>query len=247
MIKLYRNLTPLYLNPTNSAKLHAEFTSSGKTVWAHKEIKKFLLTLSSYKCAYCECQLGEESKYMEVEHFQDKDTYPSKVIEWENLLPSCKRCNVSKSTHDVLSEPIINPFVDNPKDHIEFHLYRLRGTTDKGTASEDVLDLNNFEKVLKKRFEIGNGIQESLQGILEKVQLYKEDPTVRRRNRLLGNLQGVLNECSPEASYSAASATVLHSAPSYSTIVNNLKSLGIWNQELQDLHDSSISCVLPYA
>lgn len=244
MIRLYRSFTPLYLNPDNSAQLKADFELSGKVVWGHNEIKKSLLELSSYKCAYCECKLAEESKYMEVEHFHDKDSYPSMVIEWENLLPSCKRCNASKGTHDVVADPIINPFVDNPKAHIEFHLYRLRGTTDKGAATEEVLDLNNFEKVLKKRFDIGNSIQESLRDILEKVQLYKENSTVRRRNRLLGNLKGVLNECIPEASYSAASATVLHGESSYSTIINELKELGIWSNDLQALHDSSQSCAL---
>lgn len=244
MIRLYRTFTPLYLNPQNTAKLKAEFSSSGKSVWAHKEIKQSLLELSLNKCAYCECKLAEESKYMEVEHFQDKDTYPSKVVDWDNLLPSCKRCNVSKSTHDVMADPIINPFTENPKDHLEFHLYRLRGTTDRGTTSEEVLDLNNFDKVLKKRFDIGNSIQESLKDIVEKLQLYKDDSTVRRRNRLLGYLTGVLSECIPEASYAAISATVLHGEASYSNIVDELKKLTLWNKELQDLHDLSEEYVL---
>ena len=37
---------------------------------------------------------------MEVEHFEDKKNNPNKVIEWENFLPSCKRCNGSKFTQD---------------------------------------------------------------------------------------------------------------------------------------------------
>ncbi|WP_375276699.1 HNH endonuclease [Alteromonas australica] len=247
MIKLNRNFTPLYLSPENSARLREAFKSSGKAVWAHTEVKTALLELSSYKCAYCECKLAEESKYMEVEHFHDKASYPSMVIEWDNLLPSCKRCNVSKSTHDVKEEPIINPFINNPKDHIEFHLYRLRGTSDIGIATEEVLDLNNFEKVLQKRFDIGNSIQDSLKDIIEKVQLYEKNQSVRRRNKLIGSLKGLLDECVPEASYSAASATVLHNDPNYLTIVRDLKALNIWTKDLQVLHDNSLSCALQYA
>ncbi|EON74840.1 hypothetical protein ADIS_4703 [Lunatimonas lonarensis] len=43
-------------------------------------LKESLLELSYGKCAYCECDLKEEAKYMEVEHFEDKANNPNKVL-----------------------------------------------------------------------------------------------------------------------------------------------------------------------
>ena len=49
------------------------------------------------------------------------DDYPDEVVDWDNLLPSCKRCNTTKGTHDVVTEPIINPFDIDPKILPRFH------------------------------------------------------------------------------------------------------------------------------
>ena len=247
MIKLNRAFTPLYLNPKKVHELTHEYKISGKSVWAHKELKWALLEISFRKCAYCECELNEESKYMEVEHFEDKDNNPDKVVTWDNLLPSCKRCNAAKGTHDVLKEPIVNPFVLDPRNHFTFHLYRLRGLTEEGKLSEDVLDLNNYEKVLKKRFDIGNAVQESLIDIKEKIASYEATTSTRTKNRIMGQFKGVLRECVPESSYSATASTVLHCDENYSFIIDKLKALKLWDHECDKLNNSSLVCVLKCA
>lgn len=247
MIKLNRYFTPTYLNPQKVKDLTDEYKSNGKNVWAHNEIKGALLKLSNNKCAYCECELNEESKYMEVEHFQDKSTYPDKVAVWDNLLPSCKRCNVSKGTHDVVAEPIVNPFEMDPAEHLVFHLYRFQGITDEGKMTEDVLDLNNYEKVLRKRFDIGNALQESLCQVKEKLDIYETKTSIRLRNKILGHLKNVLAECTPKSSYSAASSTVLHGDENYDSITRKMKDLSIWDDELEALHNESLFCKLKYA
>lgn len=50
-----------------------------KTVWKEKYIYDALMAMSYNKCCYCECLLNEESKYMEIEHFHDKSSYPEEV------------------------------------------------------------------------------------------------------------------------------------------------------------------------
>ena len=72
-----------------------EFLSSGKTknVWKIKWLKDAVYQMAFGKCCYSEIRLVEESKYMEVEHYAPKSIYPDKVMEWGNLLPSCKKCN----------------------------------------------------------------------------------------------------------------------------------------------------------
>jgi hypothetical protein len=47
----------------------AQYLATGTSVWNFDELKEALLWTSYGKCAYCECRLSEESKYVEVEHF----------------------------------------------------------------------------------------------------------------------------------------------------------------------------------
>ena len=244
MIRLERIFTPLCLAPSKVAGLTAEYLANGVSVWNFDELKGALLRTSFGKCAYCECRLSEESKYIEVEHFFCKSLYANKVIEWDNLLPSCKRCNGSKSGHDVGAEPIVNPYIDDPADHLAFRLYQLRPASEKGRTTLDVLDLNDSERVVKIRFEIGEAIQASLSQGVEKFERYIEQQNTRRRNVLLSHLRGLLNECQPSSDYSATSATVLHSDQRYPELRSKLIRLNLWNEQLEQLHSASIRLVL---
>ena len=122
MIKLNRPPKPIYLSPEKELELVEKFKESGSAVWKAADITEPLLEASSKKCAYCECRLQEADSYMEVEHFRHKDEYADNVVDWENLLPSCKRCNTKKGTHDVVREPIVNPFDETPGDHLQLDI-----------------------------------------------------------------------------------------------------------------------------
>ncbi|MXV53320.1 HNH endonuclease [Pedobacter sp. HMF7647] len=246
MIKLSRDFTPTYLNPNKVIELTSLFVDTSKSVWNTPEIKESLLALSNDKCAYCECKLNYESNYLEVEHFEDKSHYPEKVVVWENLLPSCKRCNGSKGFHNVNDEPIINPFVEDPKIHLRLRCYRLKGKTTLGQATIDVIDLNNSARSVYKRFEIGNAILETLEDIKYKIGCYREKQSTRMKNKILGSTEALLLECQPTAAYTATSASVLHSNSDYVEIRNTLKSLEIWAQELEELHNNSKRFVLDF-
>ncbi|MEY4905923.1 MAG: hypothetical protein RLZZ292_3738 [Bacteroidota bacterium] len=123
MIKLEYAPQPTELNATWQTTQTSLFKTTGKAVWKVAFIEKALLASSFQKCAYSESLLGEEGKYMEIDHFYCKSLFPDKVVEWENLLPSNKKCNIVKDDHNVETEPIINPYKDNPKDH--FYLQRV--------------------------------------------------------------------------------------------------------------------------
>lgn len=242
MIKLSRNQTPLCLNPKFVYSATTEFKTSGTSVWNIVELKNTLLSLSYNKCAYCECNLATESKYLEVEHFEDKDSNPDKVLDWENLLPSCKRCNGSKGTHDVNLEPIINPFLIDPKEHLKIRLYRFKYKTSIGCNTIQVVDLNNYNRIVKKRFEIGERFQSLIDEAKEKLEIFKSNKSTRSRNRLLGQLESTLLECQPSSEYSATTASILHSSDLYYSLKTEMEIMGLWSNNFKILHD--LSCQL---
>jgi hypothetical protein len=108
----------------------------------------------------------------------------------------------------------------------------------------EVLDLNDSERVVKIRFEIGEAIQASLSQAVEKLERYSDQQTTRRRNVLLSHIRGLLHECQPSSAYSATSATVLHSDERYPDLRSELIRLELWNEQLEELHSASARLVL---
>ncbi|WP_139831334.1 MULTISPECIES: HNH endonuclease [unclassified Pseudomonas] len=240
MIKLERNFHPLCLSPNETARLTDIFKEKNISVWNFYELKSALLETSFGKCAYCECDLTKESKYMEVEHFRGKDTYPDDVMNWSNLLPACKRCNGTKGDHNVEEVPIINPYETNPREHFNFRLYRFRAKTNIGLETIGAFDLNNSDRAVMVRFEIGERLHEALIKARERLDAYKLNLSTRTKNLLIGTVKSILAECQCSSEYAATTATILHSDAEYSHIKNEIMKLGFWDQELLDLDASSI-------
>ena len=241
MIKLKRIITPACLNPTKTKTLVEKFKASKEPVWHIDDLKWALKLSSNGKCAYCECKIDEESKYLEVEHFKDKDTYPDDVITWSNLLPSCKRCNVKKGTHDVCNEPIINPYDIDPRAHLGLRLYRIRPLTKLG---ETTIDLNNYERILKKRFQVGEMLHGSIDTAKEKLASYIAKPSTRTKNRLTSQIHAILSECIAEREYAATAATIVANDPDYIDIKNTMRLSGLWDSELDELEAEMASLYL---
>lgn len=244
MIKLNRNFHPLCLNPQETKRLTDEFKATKASVWNFEALKKALLETSHGKCAYCECDLTKESKYVKVEHFCDKDTYPDDVVKWKNLLPSCKRCNGSKGTHNVLASPIVNPYEADPRDHLLLRLYRFRPKTKVGEESIAVLGLNNADRAVLVRFEIGEGIQESLERASEILEAFKINGATRTKNRLVSIIRELLLECHPTSEYAATASTIIHSDKNFAALIEELKTLSLWTPELDALHTESKNVAL---
>lgn len=234
MIKLIRSFCPIRLTPDFVKVKTEEYKRTKKSVWNIEWLKDDLKKLSYGKCAYCECDLSKGSSYMEVEHFEDKHHNEDKVMQWDNLLPSCKHCNVHKSDHDVIAEPIVNPFVDNPKDHLYLQCYRYKPKDEKGRTTIDVLQLNDNErKMVYTRFDLGNKLQELILSNIEKLKTYSQNASVINRNKLKNSVNAMLQLCQPESEFSATCATVLHSSVEYLELKTKMKHIGLWSQELE--------------
>lgn len=244
MIKLERAQKPDFLSEEKISELTKIFKETKSSVWNHEAIKQPLLLSSHQKCAYCECCVSEESKYMEVEHFKYKDKYENLVVEWVNLLPSCKRCNIAKSDHDVELEQLINPYDTDPKEHLKLKLYKLKGLTQLGKSTIHTADLNNSERLVVKRFDIGQQLQSSIETATERLELYTSDKTTRRKNKLIGIIETILQECQPSSIYSATTATIALNDEDLINIINNMKQFEIWPQHLEDLYKSASNLAL---
>jgi len=237
MIKLDRTQKPVELTDEFKDTKTDEFKLTGKSVWNVNFIKNGLLGFSNDKCCYCEANINEESKYLEVEHFHHKDIYKDEVLEWENLLPSCKKCNSTKNDHDTMLEPIIDPSKIDPKNHLKYKCYRVKGSDDFGKLTVSVLKLNDQDRLVKKRFEIGNAIQEKLEQLNELTDDYINgiQTSTRRKNRIVNGVKDLMKEGLPTAIYSATSATIILTDTEFKTIKSKFTTLGFWDAELIQL------------
>ena len=236
MIKLKKGEKPKYLTKEKEQELTEVFKKDRtKSVWKHNEIGKALLESSSYKCAYCECELQKEDSYMQIEHFKDKDTYPDDVVNWDNLLPSCSRCNRKKWTLDVVSKPIINPYIDNPKSHLCQQAFRLYSKDIKGETTITELFLNDDHRVVYHRFLASNEIGRQL------TELVGESHNL---NKTRNGVNRLLLSCQPNQPYSAFIACALHSNQDYTALKELLINNRLWDEDLDELHNKSIDIAL---
>jgi len=247
MVRLTRLGKPAELTTAVQTQLTDEYKLNGTAVWKQKYIERNLLKMSFEKCCYCECKLNEESKYLEVEHFFPKNIYKDQVVEWLNLLPSCKRCNGNKSDLDPATTPIINPSVDNPQINIYLRGYRFYKITDKGNNSIEELDLNNRRRLVDKRYFIGCKIEEQLEVILEKAQEYHAAGTKlnRKKNKLINSITELMKEGHRDSQYSAVAATMILTNDNFKEIKKIIFTEGLWNNELEHSERELYYCSLP--
>ncbi|AJS58142.1 hypothetical protein [Paenibacillus sp. IHBB 10380] len=237
MIRINRLSCPPELTDDKKRELTQKFITEKHSVWAITYIKDALFKMSNGKCCFCECKLGEEGKYMHVEHFHHKDSYPTEVVEWKNLLPCCVRCNSNKGTHDTVIEPIINVTLTDPRDHLIIDNYRFRAKNNSqlGRTTIEVIFLNDSDQLVNPRFDIGNKAKESLELILDKAQEYKNgiSTSTRRKNIIINGLKSLLKEAHPDSQFSAIVATVVLKDINYTELKEILNSLNLWDEELQ--------------
>ncbi len=244
MIRLPATPKPTELTPDVAQELTALYKKDGTAVWQKPYIKKALLEMSSNKCCYCECKLTETSNYLEIEHFHPKSDYPDEVIVWDNLLPVCKRCNVNKANHDTKKEPIVHPVKDHPKLHLILRAYRFYNQTELGQMTIEVIGLNNRERLVKKRFEIGVELIEQLENLLELTTEYDNgnSSSTRRRNRIIETLKNLMREGTRQYEFSATAATVILHEESYAKIKQLFIKNQLWDDELIDLETEVKFC-----
>jgi uncharacterized protein (TIGR02646 family) len=238
MIQLKPFPKPSQLTDELVAKLTQEFKDNGKRVWNKNFIKKALLKMSYDKCCYCESGVNLQHPNVEVEHFLPKSLYPDSVVIWDNLLPSCKRCNGNKQNLDTLTELIIHPLNDNPQEHLllkDYHLYK-RNNSEKGQRTIDKIRLNEMQRLVKKRFEIEDTLKEATKDLLEKTEDYikKIKFTDTQKEKIIHTLEKLMNEGKPESDFSATAATVMLTDENYLRVKNLFQQHNLWTRSFEE-------------
>jgi hypothetical protein len=82
-----------------------------------------------------------------VEHILPKARFPELAHQWENLTNACQVCNTKKGDYFSSEEPIINPYEEDPTEHIAYHggLPYARNGSRLGRFSIKKLALDRFQ------------------------------------------------------------------------------------------------------
>jgi uncharacterized protein (TIGR02646 family) len=244
MIKLELAPKPEQLTEEFQRDRTERFKSTGESVWNIPWLKDALLNMSHGKCCYSETRLGEESKYVEVEHFVPKSIAPELVLEWGNLLPSCKTCNGTKGDHDTRSEPIVNPFVDNPKDFFFYKDCILQPKENKREIAKRTTKITglNLPHFTKPRLRIGNELGRTVGDLFRDMDQLSDEGT---RQHYLGKLSRLMSGGVRTEPYSALISTLILADENYIAIEEFLRRNGLWNDELSELKTELEFCSLP--
>ncbi len=238
MIKLNRGERPEELTEEvcqELTKLYSE--NRDKDVWnspkIKKPLKKALLEMSHGKCSYCECKIGIESKDVTIDHFLPKSVYMDKVIEWENLFPSCLRCNRQKNDCE---EVLLNPCENEPKEFLALckkNPFRLKGIDAEGIGKRTVTEiyLNDVDRVMIPRMREYEEIHQRLEEYLEDLQEYGYQNKYRRR------LSKLMEKCTEAELYSAVKASNLLVDDCYISIRKMIMDLGQWTDTMVQLEN----------
>lgn len=132
------------------------------TNYKHPDNKIALIAASSGKCMYCEEKILS-SQFGDVEHIKPKSRFPELEFEWSNLGFVCSKCNNEKSNKYYEEAPFIDPYSENPEDHIIaiWSLLAHKKGSERGeiTISEIML---NRSSLVEKRYEKLSKIQKTI-------------------------------------------------------------------------------------
>ena len=162
MIKLYKLEEPQLLkdNKQSWTSEYIKLKSSNASVpdnlkfkYRHPMIKSQIKKETHDKCAYCESKVSHVCPG-DVEHILPKKHCQDLIFEWRNLTLSCEQCNrTRKNDYYNPQEPLINPYVDNPAEHLMalgpmiFH----RPGDKKGELTEKIIELNRKELIERRK------------------------------------------------------------------------------------------------
>jgi uncharacterized protein (TIGR02646 family) len=159
----------------------------------HPDIKIELRKETSDKCCYCECKVTQVYAG-DVEHIIPKSAYPRLTFTWTNLSFSCWVCNNRKRDFLNRQNPLLNPYRDDPSNHIRSFgpfLAHLNGNT-RAELTLRRLHLN--------RPDLRERRKEALDSVLRLLDKYHNEQDADLKSLLHGEL---LDCASPNNEFSS--------------------------------------------
>jgi uncharacterized protein (TIGR02646 family) len=123
-------------------------SSTYKNRYRTGEVHESLKEMYQELCCYCESKIGA-STYGRIEHLCPKSLpqFYHLHFEWDNLHWCCEKCNINKGYKWDDANPIIDPTVDNPEDHLMFSYDIIDATSARGKTTIEHVLLNRRELV----------------------------------------------------------------------------------------------------
>lgn len=188
--------------------------------YRHQEIKDILFESTYRKCAFCE-GFPEDNGNIEVEHFHPKSLYPEEAFSWENFLPCCRKCNGAKDAHDTKTQPIINPYMNNPEDHLAISSsMRVVGKDEIGLRTIEVCGLKGtrlyrpYSELLVQFLQYDDDLKDALKEYsLKKTATTKKNQLVKIKESI-ERLERLMNK---KSKYSFFCSSFILSSESYQT------------------------------
>lgn len=165
--------------------------------YTHAQIRNALALETSKKCAYCESSIDQVS-YPHVEHIRPKSKFPELVVEWGNLTVGCEQCNTHKGDYYNEIEPILNPYEDEPGEHLIFAGSMVRQRPGDELGERSILRLKLYRAALTAARE------ERLNAVADAVDRWATATGQRKEM-----LEGAIREDALRGQYSAAVAAYL--------------------------------------
>lgn len=162
MIKLQQNPSKTALDRLELLRArYREYENNGEVApeslkhgYRDPIVKEAVKEETCNKCAYCEAKITHIS-YGDIEHIIPKSVCPDLLLDYYNLTYACSVCNNRKRDYYDVVHSLINPYQDNPNDHLlaagpmVFH----KPGSELGQLTVDKLDLNRtdlFERRLDR-------------------------------------------------------------------------------------------------
>ncbi len=163
MIRLIKGPVPAVL-AANAAVWTADFLAyiynrqrapdSVRGRYTHPEIKNALIEECGGKCAYCESKLRHVAPG-DIDHIFPVSRRPDLIFEWSNLTLACPVCNRLKRDYYHPDEPLLDPYIEEPSEHLVFlgSILFARPLSQAGMRTILLLELNRPE-LMERRNEV---------------------------------------------------------------------------------------------
>lgn len=123
--------------------------------YKHPDNKNALRAAGFEKCMYCESKISH-TYYGDIEHIKPKSKFPELEFKWENLGFVCAICNGIKKDKFDDKTPLINPYEENPEDHVIVigSFVKQKQGSERGELTIREIDLNRVPLIERRKERI---------------------------------------------------------------------------------------------